>query len=261
MKYLLYDDLGENHERIIAQELATLAGMNEEEPLDIEYIKDVSTLAKPKEESAENNSEQPNANGERILILIVDMDNEIRDPWLKKETDARFAANQNIAFAFSANPDIVSVWAYRALDPAKAANPDEFEADPDNPKDDPSDKFTRQQAVDWAKRIAFTIRVSDKRLTRLTAMIDHGVDKHHLMERVEEGPSKGLIKVVRMNSDGSQEEALARSSELASEAISEPTALKVIMLPLIAQCDAFDGFALANTIKDGEEVEINIEKM
>lgn len=124
-----------------------------------------------------------------------------------------------------------------------------------------SDDDNPSLAEESIKYQASSLVAYDRQITRLTHIMNHMIDRHHLLSRTEHTDASGHGKVMVTTANphtGEQTDIELSTVELAAKMLDEPITMFTFMTPALAMCSSFDGFGLdGNEDNHIETLEIN----
>lgn len=124
-----------------------------------------------------------------------------------------------------------------------------------------SDDDNPSLAEESIKYQASSLVAYDRQITRLTHIMNHMIDRHHLLSRTEHTDASGHGKVMVTTANphtGEQTDIELSTVELAAKMLDEPITMFTFLTPALAMCSSFDGFGLdGNEDNHIETLEIN----
>lgn len=124
-----------------------------------------------------------------------------------------------------------------------------------------SDDDNPSLAEETIKYQASSLIAYDRQVTRLTHIMNHMIDRHHLLSRTKHTDASGRGKVMVTTPNphtGKQTDIELSTVELAAMMLDEPITMFTFMAPALAMCSSFDGFGLdGNEDNHIETLEIN----
>lgn len=217
---------------VFAKEIASIAQINQYVMPKIEMVKDMSVIANTTDstDSTDSTDNPVHTKGTPYMLVILsnnDADTE-REDWGDKlnvidDDDCLFVRIMPI----------------------------ETVSDDDNPS----------LAEESIKYQASSLVAYDRQITRLTHIMNHMIDRHHLLSRTEhtDASGHGKVMVTTVNPHtGEQTDIELSTVELAAKMLDEPITMFTFLTPALAMCSSFDGFGLdGNEDNHIETLEIN----
>lgn len=220
---------------VFAKEIASIAQINQYVMPKIEMVKDMSVIANTTDSTDSTDTTDTTDNpvhtkGTPYMLVILsnnDADTE-REDWGDKlnvidDDDCLFVRIMPI----------------------------ETVSDDDNPS----------LAEESIKYQASSLVAYDRQITRLTHIMNHMIDRHHLLSRTEhtDASGHGKVMVTTVNPHtGEQTDIELSTVELAAKMLDEPITMFTFLTPALAMCSSFDGFGLdGNEDNHIETLEIN----